>query len=87
MRESTPRNVVEVPANWNVDDWPPTHFNMKNPGTHGYVNPSDIWIMNGAVLFCYREYEEFVFPISIHPQVSGRSNNVLMHERLAGHLR
>jgi hypothetical protein len=32
--------------------------------------------------FCYREYSEFVFPISIHPQVSGKPQIIMMHERL-----
>ena len=82
MKKSTPRNVVEIPANWNVDDWPPFQFSTKNPGTHGYVNPKDIqdsW--EEQFKFYYREYDQFVFPISIHPQVSGRSNIILMHER------
>jgi hypothetical protein len=29
----------------------------------------------------YREYDEFIFPISIHPDVSGRPHVILMHER------
>lgn len=31
--------------------------------------------------FAYREYDSFVFPISIHPQVSGKPQVILMHER------
>lgn len=88
MRKSTPRNVVEIPSNWHVDDWPPLQFSMKNPGTHGYVNPKDIeeqW--RDQFSFHYRENETFIFPISIHPQVSGRSNIILMHERLLGFLK
>lgn len=33
--------------------------------------------------FAYREYDTFIFPISIHPQVSGKAQVILMHERQA----
>ena len=32
--------------------------------------------------FCYDEYDSFVFPISIHPQVSGKPQILMMHDRL-----
>jgi hypothetical protein len=32
--------------------------------------------------WCYNEYDTFIFPISIHPQVSGRPHILCMHERL-----
>ncbi|KAK2809376.1 hypothetical protein FQN50_003835 [Emmonsiellopsis sp. PD_5] len=32
--------------------------------------------------FAYREYDEFIFPMSIHPQVSGNPQVILMHERI-----
>lgn len=88
MQKHTRRNVVEIPANWNVDDWPPMNFSMRNSATHGYVNPKDIleqW--KEQFEFYYREYEQFIFPISIHPQVSGRSNNILMHENMLAFLK
>jgi hypothetical protein len=31
--------------------------------------------------YFYREYDEFVFPMTIHPDVSGRPHVILMHER------
>lgn len=31
--------------------------------------------------FFYREYDEFVFPMTIHPDVSGRPHVLLMQER------
>lgn len=33
--------------------------------------------------FAYREYDTFIFPMSIHPQVSGKPQVILMHERSA----
>jgi hypothetical protein len=32
--------------------------------------------------YFYREYDEFIFPMTIHPDVSGRPHVLLMHERL-----
>ncbi|KAJ5973908.1 hypothetical protein N7481_011118 [Penicillium waksmanii] len=32
--------------------------------------------------YFYREYDEFVFPMTIHPDVSGRPHVLLMHERI-----
>lgn len=58
------------------------HFSIRNPGTHGFINPRDIqqqW--EDQFEFFYREYDTFSFTISIHPQVSGKSNIMLMHER------
>lgn len=31
--------------------------------------------------WCYTHYDTFIFPISIHPQVSGRPHILCMHER------
>lgn len=31
--------------------------------------------------WCYGHYDTFIFPISIHPQVSGRPHILMMHER------
>jgi hypothetical protein len=31
--------------------------------------------------FCYREYDDFIFPMTIHPDVSGRPHVLLMQER------
>jgi hypothetical protein len=37
--------------------------------------------------FFYREYDTFVFCVSCHPQVSGKSNVMLMHERFIEYLK
>ena len=31
--------------------------------------------------YFYRENDEFIFPITVHPDVSGRPHVLLMHER------
>ena len=82
MSALTPSSLVEVCANWHVDDWPA--FQPKPAlGSAGFVDPHQIerfW--KEQFEFCYREYDSFVFPISIHPQVSGKPQVLMMHERL-----
>lgn len=76
-------SIVEVPANWHLDDWPPFQLNLKQGSTHGYVDPDVIEKMwKKQFDFFYREYDSFVFPMSIHPQVSGKPQVVMMHENI-----
>lgn len=35
-------DLVDIAANWYVDDLPPMMFMKKAPGSHGFVNPRDI---------------------------------------------
>ncbi|TVY80828.1 Peptidoglycan deacetylase, partial [Lachnellula suecica] len=78
--------LVEIPANWYIDDLPPMMFIKTAANSHGYVNPRDVEdIWRDHFDYCYREYDEFIFPISCHPDVSGRPQVILMHERLIEH--
>ncbi|CAG7930574.1 unnamed protein product [Penicillium olsonii] len=77
-------NIVEIPANWHLDDWPA--FNVGNGGD-GYIDPDLIFKMwTEQFDFYYQEYDSFVFPITIHPQVSGKPHVLRMHERLLEHI-
>lgn len=83
MTRLKPSSIVTVPANWHLDDWPPLQLNLKSPSTHGFVDPyvvERLW--KDQFDYYYREYDTFVFPISIHPDVSGKPQVALMHERL-----
>ncbi|EXJ92799.1 hypothetical protein A1O3_01353 [Capronia epimyces CBS 606.96] len=83
MTAITPSKVVEVPANWHLDDWPPFQLSLKQASTHGYIDPYVIErLWKDQFSFLYREYDTFVFPMSIHPQVSGKPQVILMHERI-----
>jgi peptidoglycan/xylan/chitin deacetylase (PgdA/CDA1 family) len=83
MTSLTPSSIVEVPANWHLDDWPPFQLSLKQASTHGYVDTRSVeQLWKDQFDYLYREYETFVFPMSIHPQVSGKPQVVLMHERL-----
>ena len=95
--------MVEIPANWYIDDLPPMMFMKKVPNSHGFVNArdvEDIWrvslpqslavdpanVEKDHFDYFYREYDEFIFPMTIHPDVSGRPHALLMHERLIEHI-
>jgi peptidoglycan/xylan/chitin deacetylase (PgdA/CDA1 family) len=79
--------LVEIPGSWYIDDLPPMMFIKNSANSHGWVNPRDveqIWMDHFD--YFYREYDEFVFPMTIHPDVSGRPHVVLMHERIIEHI-
>ena len=72
MTKMRPSKVVEIPANWHLDDWPPLQPIMGRPA-HGFVDAhvvENLWLEQFD--FAYREYDTFIFPMSIHPQVSGK---------------
>ena len=76
-------DLVEIPANWYLDDLPPMMFIKASPNSHGFVNPRDIEQMwRDQFDWVYREYDYAVFTMTIHPDVSGRPQVLLMHERL-----
>ncbi|PYH66077.1 polysaccharide deacetylase family protein [Aspergillus vadensis CBS 113365] len=75
--------LVEIPGNWYIDDLPPMMFIKSAPNSHGWVNPRDVEeLWKDHFDYFYREYDEFVFPMTIHPDVSGRPHVLLMHERI-----
>ena len=81
-------DLVEVGANWYVDDLPPMMFIKAAPNSHGFVNPRDIeqlWL--DQFDWVYREYEYAVFAMTIHPDVSGRPQVLLMLERLITYIK
>ena len=79
--------LVEIPANWYLDDLPPMMFIKKSPNSHGFVNPRDIEQMwRDQFDWVYREHDYAVFTMTIHPDVSGRPQVLLMHERLIEHI-
>ncbi|KAL1633933.1 hypothetical protein SLS58_010877 [Diplodia intermedia] len=67
MTRIRPSGVVEIPANWHL----------------GFVDTAVVEkLWREQFDFAYREYDSFIFPMSIHPQVSGKPQVILMHERL-----
>jgi peptidoglycan-N-acetylglucosamine deacetylase len=80
-------DLIEIPASWYLDDLPPMMFIKKAPNSHGFVSPRHLeqtW--RDQFDWVYREYDYAVFPITIHPDVSGRPQVLMMLERLYGHM-
>ncbi len=81
-------DLVEIAANWYLDDLPPMMFIKQSPNSHGFVNPRELEQMwRDEFDWVYREMDYAVFPLTIHPDVSGRPQVLLMLERLIAHLR
>src|SRR6516225_3919189 len=80
-------DLDEIGANWYVDDLPPMLFMKKVPNSHGFMSPADIEHMwKEQFDWVYREMDYGVFPMTIHPDVSGRPQVILMLERLIEHI-
>jgi hypothetical protein len=57
------------------------------PNSHGFVNPRDIELLwRDQFDWVYRELDYAVFPLTIHPDVSGRPQVLLMLERLIAYI-
>lgn len=80
-------DLVEIGANWYVDDLPPMMFMKGAPNSHGFVNPRDVeQLWRDQFDWMYRELDYAVFPITIHPDVSGRPQVLLMLERFIDYI-
>ena len=80
-------DLVEIPANWYLDDLPPMMFIKKSPNSFGFISPRDIgqmWI--DQFDWMYENMDYAVFPMTMHPDVSGRPQVLLMHERIIQHI-
>ncbi|MCA1203695.1 polysaccharide deacetylase family protein [Priestia flexa] len=80
-------SLIEIPANWYLDDLPPMMFIKKSPNSHGFVNPRDLEEMwRDQFDWVYENMDYGVFTMTIHPDVSGRPQVLKMHERLIQHI-
>ena len=83
----TETDLIEMPASWYLDDLPPMMFIKKSPNSHGFVNPrhlEELW--RDQFDWVYRECDYAVFPMTVHPDVAGRPQVLLMLERLYHHM-
>ena len=86
LQRGTETGLVEIPASWYLDDLPPMMFIKKSPSSHGFVNQRDVEQMwRDQFDWVYRELDYAVFPITLHPDVSGHPQVLLMLERLIRH--
>jgi peptidoglycan/xylan/chitin deacetylase (PgdA/CDA1 family) len=83
MEHGAEVDLVEFCGNWYVDDLPPMMFNKHAANSHGYVSPRDVeQLWNDQFDWVHRELDYAVFGVSLHPDVSGRPQVLLMLERL-----
>jgi peptidoglycan/xylan/chitin deacetylase (PgdA/CDA1 family) len=76
-------DLVEFCGNWYVDDLPPMMFIKQSANSHGFVSPRDIeQLWRDQFDWVYREMDYAAFPVTLHPDVSGRPQVLLMLERL-----
>ncbi|MEU6270335.1 polysaccharide deacetylase family protein [Saccharopolyspora shandongensis] len=81
-------DLVEFCGNWYVDDLPPMMFNKHAANSHGFVSPRDVeQLWRDQFEWVYREFDYGVFPVTLHPDVSGRPQVLLMLERLIDYWR
>lgn len=83
LRRGQETDLVEIPVNWYLDDLPPMMFIKASANSHGFVNPRDLeqsW--RDQFDWVYREMDYAVFTVTIHPDVAGRPQVLLMLERL-----
>ena len=81
-------DLVEIPASWHLDDMVPLMFMKTVPNSQGFESPrvvEEIW--RDAFDWVYRKHDYAIFPMTIHPDVSGRPQVLSMHERLFEHMR
>lgn len=84
----TETDLIEIPANWYLDDLPPMLFIKAAANSHGYVSPRNLeqdW--RDQFDWVYREHDYAVFTMTIHPDVSGRPQVLMMHERLIEYMK
>ncbi len=87
LERGSETDLIEIPASWHLDDLPPMMFIKGSPNSHGFVNPrhlEEMW--RDQFDWVYREMDYAIFPITIHPDVSGRPQVLLMLERLIDHI-
>ena len=87
LQRGTETDLIEIAGSWYLDDLPPMMFIKKAPNSHGFVNPrhlEEMW--RDQFDWVYREMDYAVFTFTIHPDVAGRPQVLLMLERLYSHI-
>lgn len=87
LERGTEIDLVSLAFNWYLDDLPPMMFVKSSPNSYGFANPRDMEeLWRDQFDWVYRQYDYAVFPICLHPDVSGRPQVLLMLERLIEHM-
>lgn len=77
-------DLVELPVSWILDDFPHFEFvSLKqrlSPGLSAGSKVEESW--REEFTFMYREMDDGVYNLTMHPQVIGRGHRMLMLERV-----
>lgn len=78
-----PTELIEIPASWDLDDMEPLLYIKAFANSQGYVGArkvEEMWRDQFDWVWC--NYDFAVFPMTVHPDVSGKPQALLMHDRL-----
>jgi peptidoglycan-N-acetylglucosamine deacetylase len=92
MRPATrgePTPLIEIPSSWDLDDMEPLLYIKAFPNSQGFVGARQVEQMwRDQFDWLWQNTEDgalAVFPMTIHPDVSGKPQALMMHERLVDH--
>jgi peptidoglycan/xylan/chitin deacetylase (PgdA/CDA1 family) len=82
-------DLVEVPFSWHLDDHPYfEHTRSKRGVNPGLAQPSRVYeVWAGDFDYLYEKMGTGVFTVTMHPQVIGRGNRLLMLEKLIEYMK
>ncbi|KIJ53459.1 hypothetical protein M422DRAFT_64480 [Sphaerobolus stellatus SS14] len=72
LRRGNDTGLVEIPANWYLEDMTPLMYMKNVPNSHGWVDTrvvEKIW--KDTFTYYHQTEDDFIFPVTIHPDVSG----------------
>lgn len=77
--------LVELPVAWSLDDFPVSeHVPGRNEGLRAPSAVEEMW--RGDFDYATANSPDGIFNLTLHPQVIGRGNRMLMLERLLAHI-
>lgn len=80
--------LLELPVSWYLDDLPPQMFMKIQGNASGWTSPDVIFrLWKDEFDYLYEYEDEGCFPITIHPDVSGRPQGIMMHTKLIEYMR
>lgn len=82
-----PTEIVELPASWQRDDFPPLTYTWSNPHRMGYHSEDSIfqrWY--DQFDWMYENIDGGVFVLTLHPQVIGQAHRIMRLEALFQHM-
>lgn len=83
----SPTDIVELPASWQRDDFPPLTYTWSRPHRMGYVSEDSLfqrwfdqfdWMVDHV--------DDGVFILTLHPQVIGQAHRIARLEDLIQHM-